>query len=151
MSRIKTYEDLETEEKRLQALLYSHKESIKDSFAATKEGMNPFKKAVGTASKFFARDKTNPMIQFAVDLGVDVLIRRFLLARAGWFTKVVIPFFVRNYSTNFFKQYKESAMYKKVLSMLKNQKKTKGDDKVDGYYTDIYTTGEAQPSAASMP
>src|SRR5215210_686555 len=108
MSSIKTYEDLEAEEKKLQALLYSHKANIMDSFSAVKEGLNPFKQAMDTAKKLFSRDKSNPMMKFGVDLGVDVLIRKYLLAKSGWFTKVIVPFFIRNYSSYFLNQYKRS-------------------------------------------
>ena len=122
MSSIKTYEDLEAEEKRLQALLYSHKANIKDSFSAVKDGLNPFKQAVDTAKKLFHRDKTNPMMKFGVDLGVDVLIRRLLLAKAGWFTKIVVPFFVRNYSSYFLNEYKRSKVIQKIVGFFKSNK-----------------------------
>jgi hypothetical protein len=122
MSSIKTYEDLEAEEKRLNALLYSHKENIKDSFTTVKHGLNPFRQAVGTAKRLFSRDKTNPMMKFGLDLGVDVLIRRFLLAKAGWFTKIVVPFFVKNYSTHFVNQYKKSKILQKVWGFFRQKK-----------------------------
>lgn len=122
MSSIKTYEDLEAEEKRLYALLYSHKANIKDSFSAVKDSLNPVKQAVDTAKKFFSRDKTNPMMRFGVDLGVDVLIRRFLLANAGWFTKVIVPFFVRNYSSHVVNTLKNSKLAQKVVGFFKSDK-----------------------------
>ncbi len=122
MSSIRTYDDLEAEEKRLLALLYSHKENIRESFAAVKEGLNPFKQAVHTVKKLFSRDKSNPMMKFGVDFGVDVLIRRLILAKAGWFTKIVVPFFVRNYSTNFVNEYKNSRLVQKIKSFFKRNK-----------------------------
>lgn len=122
MSSIKTYQDLEAEEKRLNALLYSHKENIKDSFTAVKQSLNPFRQAVDTAKRLFSRDKTNPMMKFGLDLGVDVLIRRFLLAKAGWFTKIVIPFFIKNYSTHFVNQYKKSKLLQKVWGFFRHSK-----------------------------
>ena len=125
MSSIRTYEDLEAEEKRLQALLYSHKANIKDSFSAVKDGLNPFKQAMDTAKKLFSRDKTNPVMKFGVDLGVDVLIRRLLLAKAGWFTKIVVPFFVRNYSSYFLNEYKRSKVIQKIVSFFKSNKNEK--------------------------
>jgi len=131
MSSIKTYEDLEAEEKRLHALLYSHKENIKDSFAAVKNGLNPFKQVAATVRRLFTRDKSNPMMKVGVDFGVDVLIRRFLLARAGWFTKIIIPFFVKNYSTHFVKEYKKSRLLQKLRSFFKHSKHTANDIEED--------------------
>jgi hypothetical protein len=123
MSRIKTYEDLEAEEKRLEALLYSHKENIKDSFEAVKKGLNPFRQAAETARRLFTRDKSNPMMKFGLDLGVDVLVRKFLLAKAGWFTKIIVPFFIKNYSTHFVTQYKKSKFLQKIWSYFKQEAK----------------------------
>lgn len=119
MSNIRTYEDLEMEEKRLQALLYSHKENIRESFAAVKEGLNPFKQAVHTIKKLFSRDKSNPLMKFGVDFSVDVFIRRLLLAKAGWFTKIVVPFFVRNYSSHFVNESKRSKILQKIRRFFK--------------------------------
>lgn len=146
MSSIKTYQDLEAEEKRLQALLYSHKENIKDSFIAVKHGLNPFKQAVDTAKRLFSRDKSNPLMKFGVDLGVDVLIRRLLLAKAGWFTKIIVPFFVKNYSTHFVKQYKKSKLLQKILGFFGHTK----DDVQDGVAEmadDVKDTGKEMQSA----
>ena len=122
MSRLRTYEDLEAEEKRLNALLYSHKANIEDSFSAVKDGLNPYKQAVETAKRLFSLDKTNPMMRFGVDFGVDVLIRRLLLAKAGWFTKIVVPFFVRNYSSYFLNESKRSRIVQKIVSFFKPNK-----------------------------
>jgi len=133
MSSIRTYEDLEAEEKRLQALLYSHKENIKDSFAAVKEGLNPFKQVLNTFKRLFSRDKSNPMMKVGVDFGVDVLVRRFLLAKAGWFTKIVVPFFVRNYSSYFINEYKKSKLLEKIRGLFKHSAK-KANDTTEGMY-----------------
>ena len=122
MSSIRTYEDLEAEEKRLQALLYSHKANIKDSFSAVKDGLNPFKQALDTAKRLLSRDKTNPMMKFGVDLGVDVLIRRLLLSKAGWVTKIVVPFVVRNYSSFFLTEYKRLKVIQKIVGFFKSNK-----------------------------
>ena len=123
MSSIRTYEDLEAEEKRLQALLYSHKENLKDSFAAVKEGLNPFKQVANTVRKLFSRDKSNPLMLAGVGLGVDVLLRRFLLVKSGWLTKIVVPFFIKNYSTHFIKEYKKNKFLQKIGSFFKQSKK----------------------------
>ena len=136
MSSIRTYEDLEAEEKRLQALLYSHKENIKDSFAAVKEGLNPFKQVLNTFKRLFSRDKSNPMMKVGVDFGVDVLVRRFLLAKAGWFTKIVVPFFVRNYSSHFINEYKKSKLLQKFSELFKRSAK-KANDTTEGMHQPV--------------
>jgi hypothetical protein len=153
MSRIKTYEDLEAEEKRLEALLYSHRENIKDSFEAVKKGLNPFRQAADTARKLFSRDKSNPIMKFGLDLGVDVLVRRLLLAKAGWFTKIIVPFFIKNYSTHFVAQYKKSKFLQKIWSYFKQEAKD-AKDVMKGGMQDIKeeikdTTGEVNQSVTN--
>jgi len=124
MSSIRTYEDLEAEEKRLQLLLHAHKKAMGDSYASLKQSLNPFKRAADSVSKMFHRDgTTSPLMRLGLDMSVDVLIRRFLLARAGWFTKIVIPFIIRNYSTHVVKNRKVIMFFKKVQSYFKDGKK----------------------------
>jgi gas vesicle protein len=123
MSNIKTYEDLLAEEKRLQALLYSHRESIKDSLVATKASLNPFKAAINTVKGFFVRSKTSPLTKFGLDFGVDVIFRRFILKRAGWFTKIVLPFVVKNYSAYIVKERHKSKLFQKIFSFFKDGNK----------------------------
>jgi hypothetical protein len=146
MSSIKTYEDLEAEEKRLQALLYSHRENIKDSFVAVKQGLNPFKQAANTVRKLFSRDKSNPLMTVGVGLGVDVLLKRFLLAKSGWLTKIVIPFFVRNYSTHFVTEYKKNKFFQKIAGFFRKSKNTAAEamEEMDT------AMQEAKQSASSM-
>lgn len=122
MSSIRTYEDLEAEEKRLQALLYSHKENIKDSFVAVKHGLNPFRQAANTARKLFSRDKSNPLMSVGLGLGIDVLLKRFLLAKSGWVTKIVLPFLIRNYSSHFIKEYRRNKFFQKIGSFFRKGK-----------------------------
>ena len=131
MSSIRTFEDLEAEEKRLQALLYSHKENLDSSFAAVRHGLNPFVQAANTIRKLFSSDKSNPLMLAGVGLGVDVLLRRFLLAKAGWITKIVIPFVIKNYSTHFIKDYKKNKLFQKIGSFFKQSKNEVKEAAVD--------------------
>ncbi|HVG17134.1 MAG TPA: hypothetical protein VM935_19330 [Chitinophagaceae bacterium] len=123
MSSIKTYDDLLAEEKRLQALLYSHKESIKTSLVATKQSLNPFKSAVSTAKSLFTRSKTNPLMKLGVDFGVDVFFRRYVLAKAGWFTKIILPFVLKNYSTYIIRERRPPSVLGKIMGIFKGTKK----------------------------
>lgn len=144
MSSIRNYEDLEAEEKRLQALLYSHKENIKDSFTNVKKGLNPFRNIINTVTKLFHRDRSNPITKIGVDLGLDVLLRKFVLAKAGWFTRLVVPFFIKNYSTHFVKEYKRSKLLQRIRSIFKPPKQRVNEEDMND------VTGEVpQPSPGS--
>ena len=98
--KIKTYEDLLQKEQRLTAQLKSYKGLIKEDIAGIKEGLNPFKRIAANIRGLFTRGDNGPMLNFGLNFGVDVLIRKFLLGRAGWVTKIVVPYMVRNYASH---------------------------------------------------
>ena len=61
-------------------------------------------------------------MKFGVDFGVDVLVRRLLLSKAGWVTKIIVPFVVRNYSSFFLTEYKRLKVIKKIVGFFKSNK-----------------------------
>jgi hypothetical protein len=125
---IKNYDDLLAEEQRLLLQLKSQEGMIKQDLVTLKEGLKPARKAMGILSKMATRDHTGPLVNFGLDFGVDVLIRRILLARAGWFTKIVIPFVVKNYSSHIITEEQRSKLAKKIQSLF-NKIRPKADKK----------------------
>jgi hypothetical protein len=114
MSRIKTYEDLLQEEKRLLAELHSTEMLIRDDIAGVKQGLKPIGNVMRTIGKFTTRDKTGPLFNFGIDFSIDLLVRRLLLARAGWFTKIVIPYLMKNYSSHIISEKQKANLMKKI-------------------------------------
>ena len=112
--KINSYEDLEKERERLMQKLRSHEELIKVDMAGVREGLKPFGKAMETVNKMATRDNTAPIFNFGMEMGIDLFVRKLLLARAGWLTKIVIPFLVKNYSSHFIGEEKREALMKKV-------------------------------------
>lgn len=116
--KIKTYEDLEQEERRLQAQLQSYKSLIGEDIDGIKSGLNPFKKAAGTVKNLFTRDDNGPLLNFGLNFGLDVLVRRILLGRAGWLTKVVVPYLIKNYASHLFTENQRRGVAKTVSNFL---------------------------------
>ena len=116
MSSIKTYEDLEAEEKRLLALLYSHKESMKENLAGIKNGLKPFGIAASTLGMAFVAKKTNPLLKLGLHFGFDLLLGKFLLKKAGLLTKLAVPFFIKNFSSHFLHESNKTKIIKAVKS-----------------------------------
>ena len=112
--RIRTYEDLVIEQQRLLSLLKTQESFIKVDIAGVKEGLQPFGKALQIVNKMATRDNTAPVMNFGLEMGVDLLIRKVLLARAGWFTKIVVPFLVKNYSSHIIGEDKRTALIQKI-------------------------------------
>ncbi|MDQ3843216.1 MAG: hypothetical protein M3342_04275, partial [Bacteroidota bacterium] len=109
----------EEEKQRLIALLRTQEEQIKVDIAGVREGLKPVRKALNVANKMTTRDNTAPLLNFGVEMGIDLLIRKVLLARAGWFLKIVVPFLMKNYSSHLLGQEKRTAFFKKVSNFLK--------------------------------
>jgi hypothetical protein len=118
MKMIKTYEDLLQEEQRLLSQLKASELLIRDDIAGVKEGLKPIGKVMKTISKFTTRDKTGAFANFGLDFSVDLLVRRILLAKAGWLTKIVIPYVVKNYSSHFISEQQKAKLMQKISNIL---------------------------------
>jgi hypothetical protein len=123
---IKTYEDLEQEKHRLMGILRTQEDLIKDDLAGVREGLRPFSNAINVINKMATRDNTAPAMNFGLEMGVDLLVRKVLLKRAGWIAKIVVPFLVKNYSSHLIGEEKREALMKKVKSIFRKIRPTEG-------------------------
>lgn len=110
---IRTYEDLMEEKERLEQLLSAQKELVRQDFNVIKEELAPVRSAISTVGKFATKDNRNFLLTTATDTAIELLIRRLVLAKAGWFTKLVVPFFMKNFSSHVIADNKD-----KILSKL---------------------------------
>jgi len=117
MSKIKNYADLEAEKLRLMALLRNHEEAIKADVANVREGLKPVNHALQVINKMATRDNRVPVMNFGLEMGIDILIRRMLLGRAGWFAKIVVPYLIKNYTSHFIGDEKKEALMNKVRNL----------------------------------
>ncbi len=85
---------------------------------AIKEELNPARQAVGVLNDVLTSPKKG-LLTLGIGLGVDVVLRRTILARAGWLPKLVVPFLVRNAATNMV-QKNGKTIVEKGLIWLKN-------------------------------
>ncbi|OLY93686.1 hypothetical protein SAMN05444008_11498 [Cnuella takakiae] len=116
--KIRTYEDLLEEEKRLLAILKGHENLMRQDFVGVRQGLKPVGNAFNFVSKLSTRDQTGPFANFGLEFGLDLLLRRFLLARAGWFTKIAIPYLVKNYASHIITEEKRDALIARVNSWM---------------------------------
>jgi hypothetical protein len=114
MSKFKTYQDLLREEQRLQQVLKHQEILIREDLVSMKENLEPIKKVYDQVHKVFTRDNRVPIFNIGLELGIDVLLRRFLLTRAGWVTKTFVPYLVKNYASHIIGEEKRKAIIKKI-------------------------------------
>ncbi|NOT76021.1 MAG: hypothetical protein HOP08_13935 [Cyclobacteriaceae bacterium] len=101
MSKIQTYEDLVAERESLEKTLAIQKEIIRADVVELKKELRPAKDLLTFLAKITTKDKSNSLVSLGVDLVGDVLIKNLVLAKAGWITRLIVPFLMKNYGTNF--------------------------------------------------
>ena len=99
---IKTYADLCEERDRIKSLLVVQRQKIKDDWEELKEEFLPVKNAFGVVGKMTHPDKSNPLLNAGLKVASDLFLKNFVLAKAGWVTKLAVPFVVKNYSSHLF-------------------------------------------------
>jgi hypothetical protein len=97
---IKTYADLCEERERIKNLLVVQRQKVKDDWEELKEEFLPVKNAFGVVGKITHADKSNPLINAGLKVASDLFLKNFVLAKAGWVTKLAVPFVVKNYSSH---------------------------------------------------
>jgi len=117
--KINSYEDLEEEKKRLMIRLRSQEVLIRTDLAGLKENLKPIGNAMQMVNKMATRDNSAPAMNFGLEMGIDLIVRKVLLAKAGWFTKIVVPFLVKNYSSHLIGQEKREALVSKIKGFFK--------------------------------
>jgi hypothetical protein len=123
-STIKTYEDLLAEKQRLKALLETQKQVVRQDINELKQELVPVKSAINFIGKLTTQDHSNPLISGTFNTVIDLIMQKVVLARAGWFTKFIIPYFMKNFSSHVIDEKKDDIL-RKVFSIFK--KKNKGD------------------------
>jgi hypothetical protein len=94
--KIRAYDQLLQEEQQLEDALQLHQRNLGHKWQGLKESVQPAVIGMRLAQKAFTRSENNPVINSGVNLVVDLVVKKWLLKRAGWLTKLLIPYFVKN-------------------------------------------------------
>lgn len=119
--RITTYEDLMLEKHRLKLLLHAQKEQVHEDFNEIKVQLAPVKSAISFIAKLTTKEPGNPLVNGTINTIIDLVVKRVFLAKAGWFTRLVVPFFLKNYSSHLVDE-KKDTIVQKVFSWFKRKK-----------------------------
>lgn len=99
MNKISNYEDLILERKRLESDLAHHKTIITRELDEIKHKVEPITDVVSFFSPSKNPPGNNKLLQAGADLGIELLVRQKLLSKAGWLTKLVLPFILKKVSS----------------------------------------------------
>lgn len=122
---IATYQDLLDEKERLTQLLKAQKELVHADFQELKAELAPVRAAFSTIGKMTTRDSSNPLLTGVTNTVIDVAIRNLLLNKAGWLTRMVVPFVMKNFSSHVIADNKQPIL-KKIFSLFGKKHKMNG-------------------------
>jgi len=119
--RINSYKELLEEKARLRALLDTQKLVLRQDFKQIKEEFTPVRNAVSAIGMITTRDNSNWLLTTAADTAIDLIVRRFILSKAGWFARIVLPFFMKNLSSHLIADNKDK-IFNKIASWFGGEK-----------------------------
>lgn len=123
--KITTYEELQEEKKRLENLLVLHKHEIHANWDNVKLSLTPVSNTVSFFGKFTHKNKSNPLLNMGINLAGDLLLKRFFLRKAGWMTRLLVPFVIKNYSSHVLAN-NSKGILGKLKNIFGNRKHTNG-------------------------
>lgn len=125
--QIRTYEDLLEEQARLQSLLAVQKAIVQNDIREIKEELAPVRSAISFAGKLLTRDHSNILLNAGTNKLIDLFIKKLLLSKTGWITRLVVPFFLKNYSSHIISEKKDAILH--WLTSFLTRKNANGQEK----------------------
>lgn len=118
MKRIETIKDLRSERARLKLELSTAEEILQEDLDWIKAELKPVHVAGKMLSNSFFNGNNGGLVNNGVRSAIDVLLKSVVLSKAGWFVKLVVPFIVKNISTNYIQEKKPEffGMIKRLIS-----------------------------------
>ncbi len=102
MSKINNYEDLIIERSRLELEIQRQKAILKMEMNEVKAKLEPLGDLISFMGIFKKKDVgTSSLLKTGVSMGIDLLVRDNLLAKAGWIVRTLLPVILKGISNQF--------------------------------------------------
>lgn len=105
MKKIESLAELKKERVRLKLQQQALEEYIQKDIQDLKTSLEPANLIMNQVKKAFVH-KEDGVMTSTVDAGIDLILRKFLLRNSGLVAKLVIPFFVKNLTSNYVSNHK---------------------------------------------
>lgn len=99
-NKIKTYQDLLDEKRKLEGLMKAQKDLLHLDMQVLKTEFRPAIRVVKVMGKMFTREKDNSIVGVGAERLVDFVFQRFVLNKAGWVAKLIVPILAKNVSSH---------------------------------------------------
>lgn len=97
MSRIKNYQELLIEQKRVENKILEQRLVINEGINDLKEKLQPFLYLLPILNIFRRPEGNSSLLKTATSLGIDLVGQTFL-SKANWITKLLVPLFFKVFS-----------------------------------------------------
>lgn len=108
-TEIQNLEDVRAERARLKNQVETSRMNLRYEFGAIKKELNPINQALGVVTDVFTTPRKG-LLSMGVGFGVDVVLKKVILARAGWLPRLVVPFLVKNVATKYISRNKTTVV-----------------------------------------
>lgn len=98
--KIKAYDQLLLEEQQLEEALELHQVSMAHKWKLLKQSVQPAAIGIKIAETAFTRADNYPVVNAGVNFAVNLLVKKWILKKSGWLTKMLVPFLVKNITSN---------------------------------------------------
>ena len=135
---IKSMNDLKAERRRLKAEIAEKEQLLKSDFDGFQEAIKPLHVVSGFLSKFVvAKDKD--LLNTGIESALSFVLKNVVLARAGWLTKLVVPYVAKKYAGNKITENKADIVHtvREWLHRLQEKRRAKTNGHYDRSTADI--------------
>ena len=101
MQKINNFEDLIRERRRLEGDLLIQKATLREALNELKARLEPLAEFASMVVGNNKETGATSMLKTGVSIGIDLLLRDNLLARAGWVARAVLPIVVKGFLNRF--------------------------------------------------
>lgn len=108
-TNIQNLDDVRAERARLKNQIETSRMNLRHEFGVIKQELNPINQALGVVTDVFTTPRKG-LLSMGVGFGVDTVLKKVILARAGWLPRLVVPFLVKNVATNYISKHKTSVV-----------------------------------------
>ncbi len=108
MNRIKNYEELIAERRRVELQIVSQRLILKEGLQEVKEKFEPFLYLLPVLNIFKKTERSHSLMNAAAAVGIDVLVGQKLLSKAGWLARLLVPMVLKGVASFAMKNKKAS-------------------------------------------
>ena len=114
MTTIRTYNDLLRRKEEIDLLLQVRKELVITDLRHLQAEARAASSALAFVGKLVTKNKKNFLVNLGIDKALDFVLRKVVLSRAGWLTRLAVTYFAKNFSSHFIDEHKEQFVDKIV-------------------------------------